>query len=54
MYILTVRHGGVNIMVWGCFAAGGTGELHSTDEKPTKCVVDVHNVMAGMCVCCGF
>ena len=26
--ILTVKHGGGSIMLWGCFAAGGTGVLH--------------------------
>ena len=26
--ILTVKHRGCSIMLWGCFAAGGTGALH--------------------------
>ena len=26
--IATVKHGGGSIMLWGCFAAGGTGALH--------------------------
>jgi hypothetical protein len=26
--ILTVKHGGCSIMLWGCFAAGGIGALH--------------------------
>ncbi|CDQ73047.1 unnamed protein product [Oncorhynchus mykiss] len=26
--IPTVKHGGVNIMLWGCFSANGTGQLH--------------------------
>ena len=26
--ILTVKHGGGNIMLWGCLSAKGTGQLH--------------------------
>ena len=26
-----MKHGGGNIMLWGCFAAGGTGALHKID-----------------------
>jgi hypothetical protein len=29
--IPTVKHGGDKIMLWGCFAAGGTGALHKID-----------------------
>ena len=29
--IPTVKHGGGFIMLWGCFAAGGTGALHKID-----------------------
>jgi transposase len=29
--IPTVKHGGGTIMLWGCFAAGGTGALHKID-----------------------
>ena len=26
-----MKHGGGSIMLWGCFAAGGTGALHKID-----------------------
>jgi hypothetical protein len=29
--IPTIKHGGGSIMLLGCFAAGGTGELHKID-----------------------
>ena len=29
--IPTLQHGGGSIMLWGCFAAGGTGALHKID-----------------------
>ena len=28
----TVKHRGGSIMLWGCFAAGGTGALHKIDD----------------------
>ena len=30
--IQTVKHGGGSIMLWGSFAAGGTGALHKIDN----------------------
>ena len=29
--IPTMKHEGGSIMLWGCFAAGGTGALHKID-----------------------
>jgi hypothetical protein len=29
--ITTVKHGSGSIVLWGCFAAGGTGALHKID-----------------------
>ncbi len=29
--IRVMNHGGGSIMLWGCFAAGGTGALHKID-----------------------
>lgn len=29
----TVKHGGDNVMVWGCMAASGQGKLHFIDEN---------------------
>jgi hypothetical protein len=29
--IPTVKHKGGSIILWGCFAAGGTGALHKID-----------------------
>ena len=34
--IPTVKHGGGSIMLWGCFAAGGTGALHKIDGIITE------------------
>ena len=34
--IPTVKHGGDGIMLWGCFAAGGSGALHKIDGITRK------------------
>lgn len=34
--IATMRYGGGSIMPWGCFATGGTVELHKIDGKEFK------------------
>ncbi|KAI3351243.1 hypothetical protein L3Q82_005792 [Scortum barcoo] len=31
--IPTVKHGGGNIMLWGCFSAKWTGRLHCIEER---------------------
>ena len=31
-----VKHGGGSIMLWGCFAAEGTGALHKIDGSMRK------------------
>ncbi|KAH8419574.1 hypothetical protein KR222_006966, partial [Zaprionus bogoriensis] len=36
--IKTVKHGGGNVMVWGCMAASGVGNLVFIDEKMDKTV----------------
>ena len=32
-YIPTVKHGGGNLMLWGCFSAKGTGRLHRIEGR---------------------
>ena len=39
--IPTVKTGGVSIMLWRCFAAGGTGALHKIDGIMRKKYVDI-------------
>jgi hypothetical protein len=34
--IPTVKHVGGSIMLWGCFAVGGTGALHKIDDIMRK------------------
>jgi len=34
--ISTIKHGGGNVMVWGCVAAGGVGQMVFIDEKMNK------------------
>jgi len=34
--IPTIKHGGGNVMVWGCVAAGGVGQMVFIDEKMNK------------------
>ncbi len=31
--IPTVKHGGKNVMLWGCFSAKGTGRLHRIEGR---------------------
>ncbi|CDQ75896.1 unnamed protein product [Oncorhynchus mykiss] len=39
--IPTLKHEGGSIMLWGCFAAGGTGALHKIDIMRKKNYVDI-------------
>ena len=39
--IPTVKHRGGSIMLWGCFAAGGTGALHKIDGMMRGNYVDI-------------
>src|SRR4029434_1293115 len=37
LYIIpTVKFGGGNIMVWGCFSAYGTGKLHTIEGRMNR------------------
>ena len=43
--IPTVKHRGDSIMLWGCFAAGGTGALHKIDgimRRKIVCILKQH------------
>lgn len=33
----TVKHGGGSIMIWGCMAASGVGEMHVCDGRMDSC-----------------
>ena len=39
--IPTVKHRGGSIMLWGCFAARGTGALHKIDGITRRKIVDI-------------
>src|SRR4029434_3565390 len=41
--IPTVKHGGGNIMLWGCFSAQGTGRLHCLEETMDGAVLGTGN-----------
>ncbi len=51
----TVKHGGGNIQVWGCFAYSGVGHLHRIDSTLTKekyhSILQRHATPSGLHLC---
>ncbi|KAM7407138.1 hypothetical protein PAMA_003055 [Pampus argenteus] len=51
----TVKHGGENIQVWGCFAYSGVGHLHRIDYSLTKeeyhSILERHVIPSGLHLC---
>ena len=39
--IPTVKHGGGNLMLWGCFSAKGTGRLHRIERRMNGAMWDI-------------
>ncbi|KAL0192456.1 hypothetical protein M9458_010752, partial [Cirrhinus mrigala] len=55
--IPTVKHGGRNIMLWGCFSAKGTGQLHrikgTMDEAMYRQILS-ENLLPSLKMGCGW
>uniref|UniRef100_A0AAY5KZQ7 Transposase Tc1-like domain-containing protein n=1 Tax=Esox lucius TaxID=8010 RepID=A0AAY5KZQ7_ESOLU len=50
--IPTVKHGGGNIILWGCSSAKGTGRLHRIDPSASRlCVLWLHKCFAAYLGC---